>query len=90
MNKTEKDKSKGGDGLWFERSRHWCQYPIATVGPVLETRDAGDRLRANQEPRKVGSRPRRAARRMYAKLVRYGNAGANSFKGWLRLREQDV
>ncbi len=82
MKKTE--KAKGGDGLWFERSRHWCGYPVSQVGPVLEKRDAGDRLRAHQEPRKVGSRPRRAARRLYARENRYAQALGPGFKTWLK------
>jgi len=70
MKKT--DETKGGG------------YPVALQGPVSLTADAGDRKRPGQEPRKIGSRPRRAARRLFAKRVRYQGDSGTGFKAWLR------
>lgn len=78
------DKKSGGDGYWFERSKHWCGYTIAATGPVLEKRLPTERMRAHQDDRKPGSRPRRAARRVYAKAVRYSETVSGGFKEWLR------
>jgi hypothetical protein len=68
MKKTE--KKTGGDGVWFERGKHWCGYPIAT-GVTTRVRGAE-------------SVARRKLKRAYAKLARYGETANGSFKGWLR------
>jgi len=69
MKKTDKEK-KSGDGVWFERSKHWCQYPVATG--------------ASARSRGASAAARRKAKRAYAKLVRYDNAVGGGFKGWLK------
>lgn len=57
---------------WFERSKHWCQYPVATNNP--RGLDVG-------EP---GSRPRKALRNRYKTLLAARSTKAPSFKAWLR------
>ena len=56
MKKTEKKSS--GDGVWFERGKHWCQYPVATTGPSVRVR--GELAKA-----------RRKAKRVYAAVTLY-------------------
>lgn len=69
MKKTE--KKSGGDGVWFERGKYWCQYPVATTGP--STRVRGD-----------GAKARIAAKRAYAKAVRYMQSLGPGLKTWLK------
>jgi len=82
---SKQTKKSGGEGhAWYEAGKHWCQYPVASSGPVNKNVDPADRKRPGQQPRPIGSRPRRAARRLYAKQIRYQLTPALGFKAWLR------
>jgi hypothetical protein len=74
MKKSDKDKS-AGDGYWFTRDNRggrYCDLPVATRAPK------------GSDPGEHGSRPRKAARRLYAKLLRNRATTVTSFKAWLR------
>ena len=66
----QKQKKTEVEGIWFERGRHWCQYPVATSGP-------SERKRGPEAVK------RRAQRKQFAKQVMYGAVKGIGFKRWL-------